>query len=145
MRSTLRAWTAWIVAIAVASLLPALLFAVLMFDGRIGASHATGMGFLVAFTIALLHVLVFGVPITALLRHKQRFRPAAMLAAGFLAGLLPCGLFLLLQSLATQEALAGLLNPVVGLIVLSAGGFGALAALGLWLVLRLMLPLPARR
>ncbi|HVJ36372.1 MAG TPA: hypothetical protein VM687_01040 [Stenotrophomonas sp.] len=145
MMLTLRPWVAWIVALLVASLLPALLFAVLMFDGRIAASRATAAGFLAAFVIALLHVLVLGLPVAVLLRRKGRFGPGPMLAAGFVAGVVPCGLFLLLQSLATREALASLLNPVIGMIVLSAGGFGALAALGLWLMLRLMLPWPARR
>jgi len=140
MMSTLRPWAAWITAILVASLLPALLLAVLMFDGRVGADRATGTGFLVAFVIALLHVLLLGVPITALLRRKGRFRAGPMLVAGFLAGLLPCSLFLLLQSLATRESLVGMLSPTIGLIVLCAGGFGMLAAAGLWGVLRLMLP-----
>lgn len=145
MMSTLRPWAAWILAILVASLLPALLFAVLMFDARIDPRNATGVGFLVAFVIALLHVLLFGVPIAALLRRKGRFGLGALLVAGFLAGSLPCSLFLLLQTLATREALAGMFNPVIGLIVLSAGGFGMAAAVGLWLVLRLMLPPPSRR
>lgn len=141
---SMRACAAWIVAVLVASLLPALLFAVVMFDGRIGASGATSAAFLVAFVVALAHVAVLGVPVAALLRARGGFRPGPMLAAGFVAGLLPCTAFLLLQTLATREALAGMLNPVIGLIVLCAGGFGVLAALGLWAMLRWTLPLPAR-
>lgn len=136
---------AWIAAVCTASLLPALVFAVLAFDGRIAASHATGNAFAVAWVVAGLHVLLLGVPITLALRACGRFGLGWMIGAGFIAGLLPCAAYLLLQTLAAQAPWSGLVNAVVALIVLCAGGFGLLAAFGLWAVLRVALPLPIRR
>lgn len=85
-----------------------------------------------------MHVLVIGVPVAWYLRHRRRFGPWRMLLAGALAGLASCLLFLLVQT-PNREALAGLLNPAIMLIVASAGGFGALCAFTLWAVLRLLL------
>jgi hypothetical protein len=133
----LRTCLVWLLALLAASVTPALLFALMLFDGRIGANHATWAGFLAACVVALLHVLVLGVPVTWQLRRRQRFGPWRMLLAGAVAGLATCGLFLLVQT-PNREALAGLLNPAIAMIVLGAGGLGAVSALTLWAVLRLL-------
>jgi|GEM_PF-1486230 len=130
----------WIIAILLASLLPALLFAVFAFDGRIVPGKATGTAFALAFGVALLHVLVIGVPVAQGLRRRGRGTVLHWLLAGFVAGAVPCTLLLLWQSGGVPEAMRGLLNPVIGVIVLTAGGFGALAAGVLWGVLRFARP-----
>ncbi len=133
-----RTCLAWLLALLAASLTPALLFALLLFDGRIGANHATLSGFLVACVVALAHVLVLGVPVALYLRRRGRFGAWRMLLAGFVAGFLVYLLFLLVQT-PTWEALQSLFAPVLLMIALCAGGFGALSALTLWAVLRLLL------
>jgi hypothetical protein len=133
-----RTFFAWLSAVLIASLAPAFAFALLLFDGRIGANRATLAGFAVAFVIALVHVLALGVPVSVLLRRRHRFGPGRMLLAGTVAGLGTCLLFLLVQT-PTPEALAGVFSPAVLVIVAYAGGFGALSALTLWGVLRLLL------
>lgn len=138
----LRIALSWCAAVVLASLLPALAFAVVAFDGRIRVGHATGTAFAVAFMVALPQVLVLGVPVAAGLRRRGRFTPVRMLLAGFLAGALACALFLLWQSGGVPAAMAGLWSPVVAMIVAGAGGFGMLSALGLWAVLRAGLPSP---
>lgn len=139
----LRRALAWTAAVALASLLPALAFALLAFDARIRPGHPTATAFALALATGLALVLLLGVPITAWLRARQRFTAARMLLAGFLAGLGACLGLLLAQTAGDPAAMAGLLSPAVGVIALSAGGFGMVAAFGLWVVLRVGLP-PAR-
>lgn len=130
----------WSAAVVLAGLLPALAFAVVAFDGRIRAGHATGTAFALAFLVALPQVLLLGVPVAIGLRRRGRFTPGRMLLAGFLAGAVACTLLLLWQSGGVPAAMAGLWTPAIAGIVGCAGGFGMLSALALWTVLRAGLP-----
>lgn len=122
-------------------------FAFLLLSFTLNEASQIALIFLIlGFPIALLHVLLLGLPAYAILRERWPLRWWNAAIAGFAIGVLPFGIFTFDPSAEFLQAgqivfveggqytQAGWLNYLQGLAV--AGAFGIAGGLAFWLVLR---------
>ena len=119
MRNVLQAAPAWAAGLLWGAFVPAALFA---------ACLATPSFFPLALGVTIAHTIVLGLPVALVFLWRRWTALAAVLAAGFVIGLIPIGI------VASPPRLSEIKN-----ILMLASAFGALGATGagtFWLVLR---------
>lgn len=129
----------WFAAILLSALAPAL----------VGSIHFGSVRVLpIAYTLALLHSTLLGLPVALACQRKQRTSITAALVAGFVVGALPTGcmawpLDLSFSSSASIDGVPTLVNGIPTLVgwgryitvCAASGGLGALGGVIFWLVL----------
>lgn len=129
---------AFVVFIVVAAATPGLTLIVVSAIGGVDAIDATAGAFPAVFVVALLHVLVLGLPIAMVLDYLNQFRAVPTAIGGFVVGAVP---FTLLGLLADRSGTSQWMKS--GQTFLFFGLLGAVAAASAYFAYR-MIAGPAR-